>query len=221
MTALHKLAGMGRIHFEVRRGTQLDAINYCKKGKQTHAEWQLDNINGKNFGKNADFTEYGTPSSVKQGQRVDIEEVYQLAKAGKSDQQIIEEVGFAPYVRCYRALNQVRLQIRPEWALGREIILIHGDSGIGKTGWSYKNYPDLFEMAVQNGTLWFDGYAGEETVLIDDFVGEIYLSAILKILDIYLRKLAIKGKKIFSSFYLDIEPETFKTWVVLIAHDNR
>jgi len=198
MTALHKLAGLGRAHFEVRRGTQLDAINYCKKGDQTHAEWQVDNINGLHFGLNAKFIEFGVPTSIKAGQRTDIEAVYELVKQGKNDQEIIESEGFGAYNRCYRALNQVRLQIRPEWTREREIILIHGDSGIGKTRWAYDNYPNLFEMAVQNGTLWFDGYAGEETVLIDDFAGEIYLAAFLKLLDVYLRKLAVKGKKIFT-----------------------
>lgn len=187
------MAGLGRAHFEVRRGTQTDAINYCKKGEQSHAEWSLDNINGKNFGVNAKFIEFGVPTPIKPGQRTDLEQVYELVKAGKNDQEIIEETSFAAYARCYRALSQVRIQVRPEWDMKREIILIHGDSGIGKTRWAYQNYPGLFEMAVQNGTLWWDGYAGEETVLIDDFVGEVYLGALLKIIDIYLRKFAVKG----------------------------
>lgn len=96
------------------------------------------------------------------------------------------------YNRCYRALDKIRLENKPEWKNEREIILIHGDTGKGKTRWSYQNYPDLYEPAIQTDTLWFDGYAGEETLLLDDYGGEMYLTALLKLIDIYLRKVMVK-----------------------------
>lgn len=43
----------------VTRGTPEEASKYCKKGEQSHEEWRELKWEGPNYGKNADFIEYG------------------------------------------------------------------------------------------------------------------------------------------------------------------
>ncbi len=47
------------IHLEQRHGTQLQAINYCKKGIQTHEEWCEFGVDGPNWGIGAEIIEFG------------------------------------------------------------------------------------------------------------------------------------------------------------------
>lgn len=43
------------------------------------------------------------------------------------------------------------------------------------------------------GALWFDGYAGEEVMIIDEFYGWIHYDFLLRLLDRYPLKLQVKG----------------------------
>lgn len=143
--------------------------------------------------KESKLTKYGPEPTQAQGERNDINNIYDLLKEGKRDLEIIEATSFGAYSRTLRAQDRVRMLLKPRWEKKRQIILIHGDPGVGKTSWAYEQFPDLFEMAIQEKTLWFDGYNGEETVLIDDYEGELYLTTLLKTLDVYLRRVPIKG----------------------------
>lgn len=219
---MHKLEGLARVHFKLRRGTQTQALNYCKKGDQSKAEWRKHGVNGENFGKNVKFHEYGVENLTvtKQGARTDLNEVYELVKQNKTDIQIIEEVGFAPYVRCYKAIDKVRLSVMPEWDRKREIILIHGDSGIGKSRMAFDEFGEFYEMPIQanfNSSLWFDGYIGQPTLVLDDFTGEMYLSQLLRLLDVYLRKVQVKGSFVWMTakrmvITTNIHPSKWYTW---------
>lgn len=46
-------------HFEVARGTPYQNFLYCAKGEQSHAEWHELKEEGPNYGKNAEFLEWG------------------------------------------------------------------------------------------------------------------------------------------------------------------
>lgn len=46
-------------HVDIQVGTCSEASNYCKKGEQEKSEYKTLGIKGPNFGKNADFEEYG------------------------------------------------------------------------------------------------------------------------------------------------------------------
>jgi len=50
-----------RAHWEISQDENLTrAANYCKKGEQTHDEWEQHHEDGPNYGLNADFAEFGT-----------------------------------------------------------------------------------------------------------------------------------------------------------------
>lgn len=176
---------------ESRHGTQAQAINYCKKGEQSHAEWVLHGEKGPNFGKNADFSEFGSPGG-KQGARSDLQSFYALVKQGKSDLELAE-ANFSAFSRTLKAIDRIRFQIRPVCTEPRKVILLVGKPGTGKTRKAYEMFPNIFELAIGSG-VWFDGYYGQESVLLDEFEGEMPLSSSLKILDnYYVRMAPVKG----------------------------
>jgi len=221
---LLKLPGLGRVFFKNRRGSQEQAIAYTKKGSQSKREWKRDGANGPNYGKNCDsWVEYGEPSVSKQGARTDLERPYELVKEGKTNTQIIEECGFGVFVRCYRALDRIRLEIRPEWKNAREVILIYGASGLGKTLWAYTKFDDLkvggmYEMPISKKNEWYDGYANEETLLIDDFGAQMPLVSLLKLIDRYVRKVPVKGSQVWMVakrivITSNIHPSKWYSWL--------
>jgi hypothetical protein len=74
-----------------------------------------------------------------------------------------------------------------------DIYYIEGDTGIGKTYGIFKMFPDAYRPIVSGDKIWFDGYCGEKTLLLDELRGNIKLSFLLQILDPYALKVEVKG----------------------------
>ena len=90
-----------------------------------------------------------------------------MAKEGK-----LEEVDADIYVRCYNQLKRIKKD-HPAPVDGLDYSdaetphrWIWGPAGTGKTRSVWLEYPDLYPKMANK---WWDGYQGEETVLIDDF----------------------------------------------------
>lgn len=81
-----------------------------------------------------------------------------------------------PSIRALERYKQ--LVIEPIEREVRVIVLV-GLPGTGKSRYCWENYPNLFSKPSGN---WWDGYNGEETVLLDDFYGDIEYSELLKFL---------------------------------------
>jgi len=72
-----------------------------------------------------------------------------------------------------------------------EVLVYWGRTGTGKTRSVYE-YSDSNNVQVytlpqnyKGGVVWWDGYDGQEVVLIDDFYGWLPLSYLLQLLDRY------------------------------------
>lgn len=162
------------IHFEVRKGTQTQAIDYCKK-----ADTRIDGP-----------WEFGSPK--RPGARTDLIDLKEYARSGKRKRDVPTELtdAHAKYTKYYDLQQQFAPKIiRDDFS----IMLCYGPTGTGKTHLVHEHSEDLYSLPLNNKDMWFDGYDGHETVLIDDFSGGMKLSLLLRLLDKYPIQVPIKG----------------------------
>lgn len=168
MRSLKTLLDVQRIHLEIRRGSQQQAIVYCKK--------------------EGNWSEEGTP--MRQGNRTDLAAIQEEIKEGKTESDIAEN-HFAQWVvyrrsfAAYRNLLRSRTRREPP-----QVIVLQGSTGTGKTRYAYEQDPELWSWP---GGEWFDGYTGQRTVLLDDFRGELSFGFLLRLLDRYPLQVPVKG----------------------------
>lgn len=130
-------------HIEPRRGTHQQASEYCKKGNE--------------------FVEIGEPP--KQGKRSDLEEVIDKLKSGVSTTTICQE-NTACYIKYFRGIEQAALKLQQPYEHDSvRGIWVWGPPGTGKS-WSVRQqFPGAY-LKAQNK--WWDGYNGQEAVILDD-----------------------------------------------------
>ena len=166
-----RIRGFGRVHLEVRRGTREQAVEYTKK----EGNWE----------------EHGEVVQSNQGRRNDLLKIKDAIDAGASERDIADEY-FGQWVR-YRKSFQAYRQLRSNGGLREvEVYCIWGYPGTGKTRLVYSMEPSLFIQSDPSLT-WFDGYAGEEAVLLDDYRGDGNEAFVLRLLDRYPLRVPVKG----------------------------
>ena len=155
-----------RAHYEKRRGTQDQAIDYCKK----------DN----------DFTENGTKSE--QGKRVDLDRCRKLASE-EGMRRVTEECSFQQIkvAEKYLTYNEEPRDWKPY------VYWLWGPTGTGKSQTARELAPDD-TYTKNDGTKWWDGYDKHECVIIDDFRDSWWtLTEMLSLLDRYEKRVEFKG----------------------------
>jgi len=114
--------------------------------------------------KEGDYVEFGTPKG--KGGRSDLDRLCRAIKDGKSMSQVAD-LSPADYVRNYKGLaNYASLQSEHYTHDDVRGIWIWGPPGTGKSHHARNFNPNSIYLKSQNK--WFDGYAGEEVILLDD-----------------------------------------------------
>lgn len=142
---LRNLLDVPRIHLELRKGKGHQAADYCKK--------------------DGDFVERGTPPPVpnKEDTKLRWRTVLDHCIAGHWSWMIenepylwlMNEKKMRSHFKCSAALDD----LDNEW--------IYGPTGTGKSRSARLRYPDAYIKDAS--TQWWDGYNGEDVVIIDDF----------------------------------------------------
>lgn len=158
------------------RGTPKQASDYCKKDG--------------NFFECGTCPNTGNAKSTK-GARHDILGVVKKIKDGATDKMLLDEHPIETF-KFLRNIRAVQALVKPVRTQPLEVVLLYGPPGAGKTHAVYEHAPDLFRMPVSKD-FWMDNYQQEDTVLIDDFNGNVGLTFILQVFDKYPIQIPIKG----------------------------
>jgi len=173
-------------HWEVRHGTHEQALAYCKKEEsRRNGPWQVGQETGG------------------QGKRNDLQTIHELILAKKTNFEILEAVGagasrFAKNINWLRFVTQESDSDRQ--LQGVKIYTIYGPTGVGKTYAAVnvlaagKDYYKAECPSHKDSKMWFDGYEGQKTLILDDFSGDFCaFRFLLTLLDKYKLKVEIKG----------------------------
>lgn len=170
----------GKPHLEIMRGSWEEAMAYVTKTETSVPDtYQM-------FGE-----------EPHQGKRTDLATVASMIQTGATAHDILVEAteGFIRYHRGIDRAIALREQADAESRRWRDVqvTVLWGPPGTGKTRTVWETEPELFSAATHRGTLWWDGYHGQEAVLIDDFNGDVPYEEMLRILDGYPLRMPIKG----------------------------
>jgi hypothetical protein len=204
-----------KAHLEKRRGSRKQAIAYCLK-ELTMDEDDLDaNVLNKLPQTNGTPTIlpvlYPHPnsseglnkelmrlklSSMEDGQKkLTQKEGLQLMKKrvdeGASDLEIAHEM-FWIWAKNYRAIAKYRALLEtPRSCEPPNVFVLQGETGAGKSHWARENYPDAYWKSQRN--IWFCGYEGHATCIIDEFYGWLPFDLVLRMCDKYPLRVEVKG----------------------------
>jgi hypothetical protein len=170
-----------KCHFEVMIGSIMDNEAYCSK----------ENV----------YTKLGC--FVSRGYRTDLHNIKDDIKNGASMYDIMENYT-GDFVRYHSGINKMKELIdnnkSKSWRDVETTILV-GVAGSGKTRYVYDNhgYNNVFKIdSSGDDRFMFNGYDGEDVLLIDDFKGWIKYTYMLNILDGYPLPLNVKNGRTFA-----------------------
>jgi RNA helicase len=166
MKAIHKALGSSALSlFETKDMTSKYAALYCKKGEQPKSEWDELKEKGLDFGRNYQGEEFGCIPY--QGKRSDLDSLSEAVIEGQT-LLAVSNLSPATFVCNYRGLaNLQSLHTKPYTHHECRGLWIYGPPGTGKStrARSFCKGEDLY-IKAQNK--WWDGYAGQSHVLLDD-----------------------------------------------------
>lgn len=206
--AIQRLFGDQKMHVEPRRGTAQQARDYCLKEESRVSPG----------GEHGRISTPGTSSAGRD-----------LAQAIRNRPEEFQQLALAhpwEYVRNCNGLEKLAtMATKPTNRGPIEIHLLIGKTGIGKTAYAFNHWPELWSYDYEAKRFW-NGYQGQETVLFDEFDGQLPITSILKWCDRYPLRINTKGgsqplrakRFIFASnidmgiWWLDAKEEQRAAW---------
>lgn len=158
-------------HCEPRRGTQDQAITYCKKD----GEWR----------------EYGRRKE--QGKSKEVNDAADAIRDGARFTEVASALSGHAWCQYGRGLRDLAAFTAAQgWEPGpKRVVVRWGASGTGKSRWAFEHG---FHPVEFSGGTFINGYEGQRKVLFDDFEpGLIPRNVFLRLLDRYAYTVNVKG----------------------------
>lgn len=162
-----ELFGTRSVHWEVCKGSAEQNMKYCKKDMLDVIEWG---------------------SMVKKGQRMDLVRLKADLLAGMSNKDMIQGEHFVAYLRHGSMIEKMQKVLGiapppPERDEGWNVKYNWGVAGAGKSYEAWHLGVPVYSKNLSAGEAkWWDHYAGEEVLLLDDFYGQIDVGDMKQIL---------------------------------------
>ena len=208
LTGMKKIPGFERAHLEVMRGShQQNMIYISKEDKEP-------------------FTKGEVPTP---GKRNDIHSVVEKLRDGTSLTDLVQEDNDAAavFVKYPHGLALLESKLTRDRTKAPSVIWLYGETGVGKTRCVMEFSRDnRLSIWTSNSSLqWFNGYAGDEVALFDDYRPERgTFSFLLRLLDRYPLNVPIKGgfvKWIPEFIFITTPRDPRETWSKRTEEDLR
>lgn len=176
-----------KAHLEYMRGTLEQSQKYCTKLKSREGQ---------------EPTEIG--EFPVQGKRSDLDKLTREVLDGANDELALADKYESKYLRTYKGIRELIRMVKEKKPApykrkdGRQCHILFGKTGVGKT-WRAEEFAiqmglSMKLMGDQIATGFWDGYAGEEAICIEDFTGRMMRPQLLfNLIDGVTEKLSIKG----------------------------
>lgn len=168
---------LNKSHVEAMKGTLQQNDKYCSK--QTKGE----------------LVEFG--KRPEQGKRVDLDGLKDAILSGETtvdEITINNPVAIHQYGRTLDRIQTVALRSKTRsWMT--EGVWYHGPTGTGKSHTAFEGFDEATHYVKCLDDAWWDGYTGQEIVILNDFRGQISYSELLQLVDKYPHRVKQRCKE--------------------------
>lgn len=186
-------------HWEVAKGSADENIRYCSKSDSRAP--------------NTEPVRRGEPK--RQGKRSDLLSFVKEVRGGKRRRELLESHA-SVFARHRHFYDTVKMTYEPK-KQGREVILLFGAPGTGKTHNVRTTHKGRLYVAPLGDHLWMDHYDDEDVVCLDDFSGQLPLRDLLRLLHDWPERVPVKGSHCWFNpkmIYItsNIKPKYWYKW---------
>lgn len=128
--------------------------------------------------------------AIKRADSDDWDTIRELAKTGE-----LERIPSDVYIRYYSSLKKISVEFSKPGGIQKQVIVYWGATGLGKSRKAWHQAGDDAYPKTPTTKFW-DGYNGQQAVVIDEFRGQIEISHMLRWLDRYPCLVEIKGSSV-------------------------
>lgn len=181
LTALRRLSALSGAHFENSRGTAAQNTDYCTK--EESAAVPLLRI------------KVGHPKAT----TLQVDDLLLAIQAGtiRTPLELITSLGCSAYMRHGREVRKMLLDYGVPRSSPPTIFSLIGKTGTGKSRYVEAVWPTRYKMIFSNGgsdgSVWFDGYEGQDIIEFSEYNGQLKLTMLLEVLDRYACRVQTKG----------------------------
>lgn len=177
-------------------------MNLCKMGKlfgevQCHVEPMYGNFgqNEEYCSKESDLSKFGVePVQGARGDLIEIKTMVMEDKLTADELALMDPYTFHMYGRTVERIQTIRLRqrFRTEMTAG---IWITGPSSAGKSHMAFEGYSPDTHFLKNLEDKWWDGYNGQETVIFNEFRGQVSFNELLTLVDKWPHTVPQRGKE--------------------------